>query len=109
MQTGSETVCEEKDDCEQCVKWVEKPIMSTKMEPGDVNVTTGGGNVCSPASQVAKADRIAIRLNTGDATTANQALGVVGGILGGGGSKESAPTPSYDSTVSASSRQPIAA
>ncbi len=66
VQTGTETVCTRKDKYEACEKWEQRPVMSTQWQPGTVEVATGGGTLCYPASVLGpETTQLAIRLNSG--------------------------------------------
>ncbi len=67
VQVGTENVCTEVDQYNNCRRWSQRPVYATQWVPGPVEVSTGGGNICFANTQHLNLDTtsIALRLNAG--------------------------------------------
>jgi len=67
VQVGTEQVCSEVDQYNNCRRWSTRAVYATQWVPGPVEVSTGGGNICFANTQHLNLDTtaIALRLNAG--------------------------------------------
>jgi len=67
VQVGTENVCTEVDQANNCRRWSQRAVYATQWVPGPVEVSTGGGTVCFANTQHLNLDTraIALRLNAG--------------------------------------------
>jgi hypothetical protein len=67
IQVGTENVCTETDQYNNCVRWSQRAVYATQWVPGPVEVSTGGGNICFANTQHLNLNTtaIALRLNAG--------------------------------------------
>ncbi len=67
VQVGTENVCTEVDQYNNCRRWSQRAVYATQWVPGPVEVATGGGQICFANTQHLTLDTtaVALRLNAG--------------------------------------------